>query len=104
MLQRTIHQNNCLGKRLNAIDFCGKLRGKVETGGTAARLSRAAFPVISNMNLFNRRLNPFVHGDRVLETVQNFIGRVLKPRVGLMQFAGRLGGQLAQLVAVRDVR
>ena len=77
---------------------------KLYRGGTAARLSRAAFPVVPNMNLFNHRLNPFVHGDSVLETVQNFIGRILQPRVRLVQFAGRLGGQLTQLVAVRNVR
>jgi hypothetical protein len=80
-----------------------KLVEKVYRSGTAARLSRAAFPMVSNMNLFNRRLNPFVHGDSVLETVENFIGRILQPRIRLVQFAGRLGGQLAQLVAVRNV-
>ena len=34
---------------------------------------------------------------------QNVISCVLKARIGLVQFAGRLRGQLAQLIAVRNM-
>jgi hypothetical protein len=85
-------------------DF-SSVKNSVEiNGGTAARLSRAAFPVIANMNLFNGGLDAVIHRDGVLEAVENFVGRILQPRIRLVQLARSLGGQLAKLIPIRDVR
>src|ERR1700722_3973517 len=64
-------------------------------------LSCAAF---LNVNLFNDCFTGLIHWNRVLEAVQNFIGRVLKTGVGLVQLPRRLGRKLAQFVAVVHVR
>ena len=40
---------------------------------------------------------------RFPEADQNVVHRVLQAGVGLVQLAGRLGGKLAELVAVRNV-
>src|SRR5665213_3570257 len=69
-------------------------------GQGAASLGRAAF--LETCTAGHRMSGP-VHRDRVLETVQNLVGRVLQAGVGLVQLAGRLGGELAQLIAVGDV-
>jgi hypothetical protein len=44
-----------------------------------------------------------VHRDGVLEAVEDFIRGVLQTGVGLVKLAGRLGGKLAELVAVGNV-
>ena len=71
-----------------------------QPGGETAALSRAAF---LEGGLLADRLDSFVHRNRVLEAVENFIGRVLKTGVGLVQLTGRLRGELAELVAVCHV-
>jgi hypothetical protein len=45
-----------------------------------------------------------VHGDGVLEALQDLIGGVLQAGVGLVKLAGGLGGELAELIPVGDVR
>ncbi len=39
-----------------------------------------------------------------MKTDQDFIGRILQPRVRLVQLSGSLAGQLAELVAVGHMR
>jgi hypothetical protein len=50
------------------------------------------------------RLRCDVHRNRVLEAVQDLVGRVLQARVRLVQLARRLAGELAELIAVGHVR
>jgi hypothetical protein len=64
-------------------------------------LSRAA---IFEGYLLDDGLNGLIHRHRILEPVEDIIGRVLQTGVGLVQLAGRLRGELTQLVAVRHVR
>jgi hypothetical protein len=65
------------------------------------------FRILSSATLskseFGFRFGLEVHRDGVLETVENLIGGVLEAGVGLMQLAGRFGGELAELIAVGDV-
>ena len=63
-------------------------------------LCRAAF--LECYALDGRRSSR-VHWNRVLEAVQHLIGGVRQAGVGLVQLAGRLGRQLAELVAIGNV-
>src|SRR5208283_5111775 len=59
---------------------------------------RAAF-----LKAVDGRVSGYIHGDGVLEAVKHFVGGVLQAGVGLVQLARRLGGKLAELVAIGDV-
>jgi hypothetical protein len=63
-------------------------------------LSRAAF--LNTYTLYARH-DARIHGDSFLEPVEDLVRCVLEARVGLVQLAGRLGGELAELVTVGDV-
>jgi hypothetical protein len=63
-------------------------------------LGRAAF---LESDALDGRRSSLVLGNGVLEPVENFVGGVLQTGVGLVELAGRLGGELAELVAVGDV-
>ena len=72
-----------------------------ENGEAAARpLGPAANRCHSLYRLINAG---HTHGRGVLEAIQHLIGSVLKTSVRLMQLAGRLRGELAELVAVVHV-
>jgi len=45
-----------------------------------------------------------VHRHGVLEALEDLVGGVLQAGVGLVQLAGGLGGELAELIPVGDVR
>lgn len=65
------------------------------------RLSRA--PVGDGKD-FDGSVGFDIHRDGVFEAVEHFVGGVLEARVGLVELAGRLGGELTQLVAIIHVR
>ena len=75
------------------------LRGNARKG--RGPLGRAAF--LESDALDGRRSSSFVPGNGVLEPVEDFVGGVLETGVGLVELAGRLGGELAELIAVGDV-
>jgi len=63
-------------------------------------LGRAAF---LKGDALDRRRSRCIHGDGVLKAVEDFVGGVLETGVGLVEFAGRLGGELAELITIGDV-
>ena len=69
-------------------------------GGAARRLSRAAF---LEGDAVDRGHGGYIHGDRVPEPIEHLVGGVLQASVGLVKFAGRLGGELAEFIAVGNV-
>jgi hypothetical protein len=72
-----------------------------EKMGKSRALSRAA---IFEGYLLDDGLNGLIHRYRILEAVQDIVGRVLETGIRLVQLASRLRGQLTQLVAIRHVR
>jgi len=69
-------------------------------GGRARGLSRLTLVEVNALHcMFRRR----IHGQGVLEAIKNLVGGVLQASVGLVELPGRLGGELAELVAIRDV-
>ena len=67
-------------------------------GGRAARdLRRAAF---LEGDTLNSRRSSGVHGDGVLEAIEDFIGGVLQAGVGLVELASRLGSELTELITI----
>ena len=66
----------------------------------AQKLSR--FTLVE-MNTLDRMLRGCICRQRILEAVKNLVRRVLQPSIGLVQLTGCLGGQLAELIAIRDV-
>ena len=73
------------------------LKKTAEAAATA--LGRAANRSHGLDGLFARH----AHGHGILETVEHLIGGVLEAGVGLVELARRLGGKLAQLIAVVHV-
>jgi len=65
---------------------------------TAARLERLSFANGEELGFGSD-----VHGDGVLEAVEDLVRGVLQAGVGLVELAGSLGGELTELVAVGDV-
>jgi len=59
---------------------------------------RAAF-----LEAVDGRLRGCVHGNGVLEAIEDFVGGVLDTSVGFVQLAGCLGGKLTEFVAIGDV-
>src|ERR1700744_3456443 len=69
-------------------------------GRRSGLLGRAANRCHSLYGLFRARNT---HRDGILEAIQHLVGGVLKAGVRLVKLAGRLGSELAELVAVVDV-
>lgn len=68
-------------------------------GGTARSLRCATFLLANRLNWYNT----FAQRIRVMKANQHIIHRVLQTGGWLVQFAGRFGSELAQLVAISDV-
>jgi len=86
--------------RLDSVLGIQLLRAEEPNKGKPRGLSRAA---LLKTYALHGRGRASILGDGVLEAVENFVSGVLQAGIGLVQLAGRLGGQLAEFVAVCDV-